>query len=190
MSGLNDVGTYSLAYKLANSIRFLIIIPVNLAVLPIFYKIIDEPGSKRFYARFTTYYTFVVIMAVLVTTLYSDVIVKVFARNKEYWDSIKVIPILAGAVLFGMLKDMALTGLQIKRKTKPIAITIISLAILNLGLNMLLIPAYKSMGASFSTLVTQALFFIATYILSQKVYPIPYKLSRIIKMIFAVRLFI
>jgi O-antigen/teichoic acid export membrane protein len=183
MTGLNDVGTYSLGFKLANTIRFLIIIPINLAVLPIFYKIIDTPGSKRFYARFTTYYSFVTILAVLVMVLFADIIVKVFAQNKDYWDAWKVVPIIAFSVLFGMLKDMSLTGLNIIRNTKAIAIIMISLTILNLILNVILIPKYKSIGASLSTLVTQMLFSVIIYFTAQRAYFIPYELGRFFKML-------
>jgi O-antigen/teichoic acid export membrane protein len=183
MTGLNDVGTYSLGYKLANTIRFLIILPINLAVLPIFYKIIDAPGSKRFYARFTTYYSFITILAVLVMVLFSDIIVKIFAQNKDYWDAWKVVPIIAFSVLFGMLKDMALTGLQIKRNTKSIAIIMISLTALNLLMNILLIPKFRSIGASMSTLITQILFAVIIYLTAQKSYFIPYELGRLAKML-------
>jgi O-antigen/teichoic acid export membrane protein len=183
MTSLTDVGTYSLGFKLANTVRFLIIIPINLAVLPIFYKIIDTPGSKRFYARFTTYYSFITIMAVLVMVLFSDIIVRIFAQNKDYWDAGKVVPIIAFSVLFGMLKDMALTGLQIKRNTRSIAVIMISLTVLNLILNMVLIPYFKSIGASLSTLITQILFAVIIYLSAQKSYFIPYELGRLAKML-------
>ncbi len=179
LTGLDAVGTYSLGFKLANVIRFLLIIPINLAVLPIFYKIIGEPGNRDFYAKFTTYYSLVVVWAILGISLFADIVVFVFAKDQSYWDSILVVPILAFSTFFGMLKDMSLTGLNIKKKTGVISIIVIVLSAINLLLNIVLIPYLGIIGAAISTLTVQILYFVITYYYSQSYYNIPYELKRI-----------
>ena len=180
ITGLGEVGTYSLGFKLANTIRFLIIMPINMAVLPLFYKIIGEEGSKRFYARFTTYYTFLVGITVLGMSLFAEYVVKLFAQSSDYYSSYLVVPFLSFGILFGMLKDMSLTGLHIRRQTGNIAIITITMALLNLGLNILLIPRFKGVGASVATLIVQFLFFVIVLIVAQKRYHIPYEIRRIV----------
>jgi O-antigen/teichoic acid export membrane protein len=186
--GLDDVGTYTLSYKIANTIRFLLIIPVNLAVLPVFFRIMDDPDSKVFYARFTTYFSFVTIYAVLAMALFSETVVKLFADNSDYWGSIKLVPVLSVAIFFGMLKDMMMTGLHIRKKTKILATVIILLALFNVLLNYLLIPVLRDLGASYATLITQVLYFIILYFVAQKVINIPYELGRIAKLLILILL--
>jgi O-antigen/teichoic acid export membrane protein len=48
MTGLNDVGTYSLGYKLANTIRFLIIIPITLLCFQFSIKLSIHQEVKDF----------------------------------------------------------------------------------------------------------------------------------------------
>ena len=181
--GLDDVGTYSLSYKISNTIRFLLIIPVNLAVLPVFFKIMDDPKSKVFYARFTTYFSFITLYAVLAISLFAEPVVTLFARKSEYWGSIPLIPVLSVAIFFGMLKDMMMTGLHIMKKTKILAVVIVSLAVFNIVMNYILIPIFRDLGASIATLVTQVLYFIILYIVAQKAIKIPYELGRISKIL-------
>jgi O-antigen/teichoic acid export membrane protein len=111
-------------------------------------------------------------------------IVKVFTASTKYWDAAKVIPFISFALFFGMLKDTSLIGLQIIKKTKIIGTTVFLVAILNLLLNILLIPRYNIMGASVATLLSQIIFFIVIFVYAQKHYFIPYEILKIAKMTF------
>jgi O-antigen/teichoic acid export membrane protein len=143
----------------------------------------DKEGNKRFYSKVMTYSGFVVLIVVLGISLFSLEIVKVFTSSQDYWRSSTLIPIISLSVFFGLLKDTSLIGLQITKRTKIIGVVILIIALLNLGLNILLIPEFNIMGAAFATLLAQIIFFIVIFIFAQKYYPIPYELWKLGKML-------
>ena len=181
---LSDVGIYALGYKMANTIKIFIITSVQLALSPIIYKMMADPDNKRFYSKIMTYFTFGVMICVLGMSFFGKEIIKFLARNRDYWDAYKVIPVISFAILFGMLKDTSLIGINLMKKTKILAIIIFLMSVLNIILNLILIPYFQAIGAAVATLITQFIFFLIIYRYSQKYYFIPYEISKIIKMIF------
>lgn len=181
---LSDVGEYSLGFKIANSIKVLVITSVQLAISPVIFKMMDQKGNKRLYSKIMTYFCFGVMIFVLGLSVFGKEIIKLLASsNKDYWSAYKVIPIISFAILFGMLKDTSLIGLNITKRTKIIAIVMTIISILNIILNIVLIPHFNSLGAAIATLISQAIFFVIIYRFAQKYYYIPYEISKIIKMI-------
>jgi O-antigen/teichoic acid export membrane protein len=183
MAGLQDVGVYSLGFKIANAVKLLVVTSIQLAISPMIFKMMDKEGNKRFYSKIMTYSGFVVMFVILAVSLFSIEIVKVFSSNIFYWRSHTVIPVISLSIFFGMLKDASVTGLQITKKTKVIGVVILMIALLNLGLNIAFIPVMNIMGAAVATLLSQIIFFIVILIYAQKHYPIPYELGKIGKLV-------
>jgi O-antigen/teichoic acid export membrane protein len=183
LGNLSEVGIYSLGFKMANTIKVFVVASVNLAISPIIFKMMDKPENKRFYSKIMTYFTFVVMICILGMSFFGKEIIKLLARNRDYWDAYKVIPIISFAILFGMLKDTSLIGINIMKKTKILAIIIFLMSITNIILNIIFIPYFQSIGAAFATLITQFIFFLIVYKYSQKYYYISFEIKKIIKMI-------
>ncbi len=183
LGGLSDVGIYSLGYKMANTIRVFVYTSVQLAVSPMIFKMMDQPGNKRFYSKIMTYMAFGVIFFVLGLSFYGREIIELLAQRKDYWDAYKVIPILSFALFFGILKDTALTGINIVKKTKILASIVVLMLVFNIILNFLLIPHLQYLGSAWAALATQVSFFLFVYRYSQKYYPIPYEFGKVIKVI-------
>lgn len=183
MAELQDVGIYSLGFRISNTIKIIVISSIQLAITPMLFKMIGKEGNQRFYSKIMTYFSFVVLLAVLAMSLFANEIVKVFSNNSGYWTAALIIPVISLALFFGMLKDTALIALHIKKKTKVIGIVILFIALLNLALNILLIPRYTILGASAATLFSQIVFFVVIYNFAQKAYFIPYEIWKISKMV-------
>ncbi len=184
LADMADVGVYSLGFKVANTLRVFLIASVNLALQPIIFKMMDEPGNKRFYAKVMTYFTFGLMFFVLFFSLYAPEIIKVISKqNMQYWNAWKLVPVLSFSMLFSMLRDVSYTGLNITKKTKIIALLVISAAILNILLNLLFIPVWGFYGASVATAISQVIYFVAVYFVAQRFYSIPYEIKKIILMI-------
>jgi len=184
LAELPDVGVYSLGFRISNTIKILIISSVQLAITPMLFKMIGKEGNQRFYSKIMTYFSFIVIIAVLAMSVFASEIVKVISSDSGYWRASLIVPVISFALFFGMLKDTALIGLHIMKKTKVIGIVILIIALFNLLLNILLIPRYSILGASAATLFSQIIFFLVIYIFAQKHYYIPYELLKIAKMTF------
>jgi len=185
LSNMADVGVYSLGFKIANTIRVFLITSVNLALQPMIFKMMDDPGNKRFYSKVMTYFTFGLMFFVLFFALFSSEIVKILSTRTQYWEAYKIVPILSLSMLFSMLRDVAYTGLNITKKTKLIALLIISAALINVALNLLFIPTWNFLGAAYATTLSQILFFGFVYYFAQRFYPIPYEWKKILLMITA-----
>lgn len=184
ISDLEQVGIYSLGFKVANTLRVFIITSVNLALQPIVFKMMDQPGSSRFYSKVMTYFTFGLMFFVLFFSLYSPEIIKILSKkNMQFWAAYQIVPMLSFSMLFGMLRDVSFTGLNITKKTKIIALLIIGAAVFNILLNLLLIPNFGFYGASVATTVSQLAYFSVVYIIAQKKYPIPYEIGKVVLMV-------
>jgi len=182
LADLSNVGLYSAGYKIASAIAF-IISAGQLAVTPMIYKKINDPDSKRFYSKIMTYFTYIVMIMVIGLSIFGKEVIKVLSQNSDYWDSFKIIPIISFSIVFSMLGYIAITGLTIIKKTNIIATITIIISIINLGLNLLFIPFFQSIGAATATLLTQLIYYISIYYYAQKYYYIPYEMNKVVKMI-------
>ncbi|MBP7849519.1 MAG: oligosaccharide flippase family protein [Lentimicrobiaceae bacterium] len=182
-STMDDLGVYQFGYKIANTLQVLVVSSAGMALTPLKFMKMNDPDAKRFYSKILTYSAFVLMFLVLFVTLFGFEIVKVLAKNKEFWPSSLIIPVVSFGIFFGMLKDNALIGLQIIKKTKVISLILMLIASFSLLLNWIIIPTYGSEGAAWVFLASQIVFFIASYLSSQKVYPVPYESKKLLMLI-------
>ena len=180
---LYQVGIYNLGFRIANTLRVFIITSVQLALQPIIFRMIDSPNAKRFYSKVMTYFTYGLMFFVLFISLFGKEIVKVLSRNISYWEASNVIPVLCFAILFTMLRDVSLTGINLTKRTTVTAMVVMVVACVNIALNLLLIPVFQYMGAAFAALISQALYFGMIYFFSQKYFRIPYELNKVALMV-------
>ena len=171
LATMDDVGIYSAGYKIANTL-LLIFGAMQMALTPMFYQRMDDPNRLRFYSKIITYSIYIGMILTLGISFFGLEIIKVLSRNPDYWMANNVIPILSYALLFGMIRYYISNFLTIAKRTKEMAFITIFVAILNLGLNLLLIPRYNYMGAAFTTLFAQMIYY------GQKYYYIPYEIRK------------
>ncbi len=180
---LANVGLYSYGFKLANTLNVFVITSVNFAIQPMIFRMMNDPGNKRFYARLLTYYTYGTMIIALIMMVFGLEITKLFARRTEYFDAWYIFPFIIYSIIFGMMKDVATTGLSITKKTKIIAFTVVVTAVLNLMLNIVLIHWFGNQGAAISKMLSMIVFFVLTLYFAQKAYSIPYELKRVLLML-------
>jgi O-antigen/teichoic acid export membrane protein len=102
----------------------------------------------------------------------------VLSKNPDYWLANNAIPVLSFALLFGMIRHYIAQFLSIAKKTRQIALITVFVAIINLLLNLLLIPRYSYMGAAFATLFAQFIFLLFMFHFGQKYYFVPYEIRK------------
>jgi len=183
LGNMADVGLYSYGFKLANTLNVFLITSVNFAIQPMIYRMMNAPDNKRFYAKLMTYYTYGTVIFGLGMMIFGMEIAKLFAKRVEYFDAWFIFPFIIYSIIFGMMKDVATTGLSISKKTRTIAITVIVTAVINLILNNVLIRVLGIQGAALSKLISMFVFFALTLYYAQKMYPIPYEMRRIAKIL-------
>ena len=182
MSGLQEVGFYSLGFKISSILKVFIITSVSLALTPMIFKKMNDDDSHRFYKKSMTYYGFGIMLCIMGISLFGKEVLKIFTGSKLYWSSFAVIPVLSLGMYFVALRDIVTIGLRIKKKTSRITLMTVIVSVLNLILNFLLIPILGAEGAALASLFSQLVFFSGLFYFSNKVYPIEFEWRKIILM--------
>ncbi len=183
-SQLDEVAVYGIGYKFGMVIQFLIVWPFQLAWPALAFSISDRPGHKSTYARVLTYLVAVLAASVVGLSVFSRVVVP-FVVGEGYTEAYKVVPLVSLGYAFTGVFFCLNPGVHIAGKTRYFPMLSGITALINIGLNFLLIPHYGMMGAAAATAV--AFLFSATgaWFLAQRFYPIEYEYRRLFKVVLA-----
>jgi O-antigen/teichoic acid export membrane protein len=180
LSNLSEVGLYSLGYKFSNVVKIFIIDSFFLGLPIIGWQVVKNDDKPReFFSKIFTYFVFASLWIALFIAVYSKGIIHLFALNRDYWDAHLVIPyLLFGVILLGMAYFMFFI-LQIPKKTKNISLIFTISAMVNIVLNIIIIPRYGMMGAAYVTIISNLIAALLSYLQAQKFYRIQYELRRL-----------
>ncbi|KPK02989.1 MAG: hypothetical protein AMK71_00305 [Nitrospira bacterium SG8_35_4] len=180
-STLSVVGTYSIGYKLGFAVNVIVVTPFLLFWSAYMYEIAKEKNAKELFSKILEYVAFMLIIVVFGLSVIIGDVVKLLLAS-EYWGSASVVPLIALTYLFWGLNCYFYLGINITKKTKYRSYSVTCGALIALILNYLLIPLYGALGAAGSTALAYLLMTAMNYYFSQRLYPIQYKFSRIVKM--------
>ncbi|MHB2155799.1 oligosaccharide flippase family protein [Calditrichota bacterium GD2] len=183
LSTMGEVGVYSFGFKISNSLKVFLGQSIIWALTPIMYKVMKDASARQFYSKTLNYFTFLLTLAVLIISLFSREIIELIAMDPEYYRAYQIVPIVAYAILFDLLKNVSAIGINIAKKTRTTAIIITFVALFNIGLNFILIPHYQAVGAGIATLISQFIAFAAITWFGQKYFTIPYEYGKLSLMI-------
>jgi O-antigen/teichoic acid export membrane protein len=113
----------------------------------------------------------------LVLTLFAPDILRLLTTEPFYSGAVTVI-YLVPAILLGNMYIFA-PGISIAKKTHFFIWINVGGAIVNIGLNYVLIPRIGIVGAGLATLLGYSAVFTAHMVLSQRFYPVPHQWCRI-----------
>lgn len=179
MALLKDVAIYSLAYKISSVLKLVIVDSIKMAITPIALQKMNSPDNKRFYSKALLYSSYVLMIGIIGISVFSYEAIKVISRSTQFWGAFIVVPLLSLSVFFHNLREISTYGLIIKKKTNIIGVIVVVSSILNILLNILLIPRWNIIGAAFATIITQFIYLGICYYFSQKEYFIPYEKSKV-----------
>lgn len=143
------VGIYGTLYTVS-SISLLVWGAINSSFIPYLYENIDKEntGVKRYSLMLMGSYA---IIAVLLTFIAPE-IVRILA-TEEYYESIYIMPPIAGGVFLTCVSNMYSNVLIYYKKTNYIMYSAVTAAIVNVVLNFIFIARYGYMAAAYTTLV-------------------------------------
>jgi len=187
LSTSTELGLYSLGYKFGMVVQVLIVAPFILAWAPFLWSTAKAKNAKEIYSSVLTYFVVAAMVVALVLSVLSKEVLEVMAAP-TFYGAYKVIPLIAVSyVLYGCYQILAI-GITLEKKTKYLALIVGVGAVVNLGLNYLLIPSYGMMGAAVATVISYVLLPIGSYFVSKRYYPIKYEWSRVAKIFLAAAL--
>ena len=166
--GVEEVGVYTIGMQLS-SILAILIGPIQNSLFPKFLELYRNDYQK--YYNFYKLTNTIITQFYLIITLISIIVVKYtfkYVYSSQYDGAILIYSILAFSVFIKANGSLQTSHMTIKNITKKSFYKTLVSLILNIILNILLIPKYGINGAAIATLITQfiALFLIDFFIKS------------------------
>jgi O-antigen/teichoic acid export membrane protein len=178
-STLTDVGLYALGYRFGSALDTLLVSPFMLAWHPYIYSIQDQPDHRDVCARVLEYYTFAAACLVLLLALFGGDVIRLIA-DPSYVGARHVIFWIGFGVLFRGMTFLSATGMNlVKRNEWSVVVYGVGL-LANLLLLRLFVPMAGMMGAAAAVLLTYAIVNGGFWLVSQRMYPIPFRPGKIV----------
>lgn len=176
---LAQTAGYAVAYSLGGILNVVILAPFTLAWPSAAYTIAKRDDAPRIFRLVFLWYSNVLLFAAFGLSLVSTIILDLFFPS-TYRSAAAIIPVIALSTMFYGVYNIFAVGTAIKRKTWFVVVFTSTSALVNVGLNLVLIPHYGAMGAAMSTLLAYAFLSMIAYIVNQRIYPIPFEISTFI----------
>jgi O-antigen/teichoic acid export membrane protein len=173
--GSEEVALYDLGYRVAGVLNMFIIMPFTLTLLPSAYKMYGKEGDKRYYSKLLTYFTFILVWGGLALSLFAEELIQLFALNKDYWPSYKVVPLVIFGYIFSGMRLVAVLGQFLTRNLKSLIPLSLSAAFVNIVLNFVFIPIYGLIAAAYTTLLSFLFLYLLSLQISDRYYHIPFE---------------
>ena len=181
-TGLDSVGYYAIGSQLASIIKVLIN-SFSKSFSPFFFSLANKKGSaqknlivKRFYEV-----AFIIMFFGLCTITFSEELIKLLTTEK-FDAAMYVIPIYVFYHLFSVIGFISVPQIMFAEKMIYLLPHTIVSIIINIVLNIALIPSYGAVGAALATAISQLCTSIVIYYLAQKAYYLPLSLSKTLKL--------
>ncbi|HLW30874.1 MAG TPA: oligosaccharide flippase family protein [Aequorivita sp.] len=173
-----EVGLYSACYKLGMFMT-IFVMAFRLGIEPFFFNHSSSKNAKNTYAAITKYFTLFGCLILLVVVVYIDIFKRILIPNSQYWEALKIVPLILLANLFLGIYHNLSVWYKITDRTKFGAYISVFAAVVTLGLNFLLIPYISYMGSAIATLAAYGSMMVLSYLYGRKYYNVPYEVKKL-----------
>jgi O-antigen/teichoic acid export membrane protein len=176
--GQAENGIYSLAVRISSVIIFAMT-AFQLAWPAFAYSIKDDGEAKRTYSYVLTYLLFITCWLSLALGVLAPWIVRILATD-QFHRSAEAVPVLCFATAAYSGYSVLAIGIGRMRQTQFNWVVSGAAALVNVALNIVLIPRYGMMGAAVATLAAYLALFVGMWLRSRRIYPVPYQWRRLL----------
>jgi O-antigen/teichoic acid export membrane protein len=191
-SGLDAVGTYSVAAQIGQGINNLILGPFGSIWSVVVYEVASSSDARRTYVSVFRYFVLGLSLVMLAASIFARPAIALIAPP-EYGKSADLVPIICLAYLFYSLHEHFKVPALLAKKTVALLPVFLAAAITNVGLNLFLIPRYGATGAAFVSVITFFVFSGSGLLLYRRIdayqYPLVFCASVILGMVGSYGLF-
>ncbi|GAB4136342.1 MAG: oligosaccharide flippase family protein [Ignavibacteriales bacterium] len=191
MTNESTLGTYRANYKLG-ILMMLFVSMFNYAWQPFFLNNAKEKEAKELFSKVFTLFMITGSFIWIILSLFIDNLASIQIYHgksiigKDYLSGIFIVPVILLAYLFyGMYVNFT-AGIYIEEKTKIFPVVTGSGAIVNVVVNIFLIPYYGIMGAAIATLASYVVMAVGLFFYSQKYYKINYEFYKVFSILFLI----
>jgi len=176
LGSLAQTASYTIAYSLGGVLGVLVISPFLLAWPTAMYAILKREDAPKVFQLVFRWYSIVLLFATFALSLLGRGVLDILFPP-AYRSAAPVISTIALSTMFYGVYNIFLIGISVRRKTWFAVVFTTLAALINVGLNFMLIPFYGSMGAALSTLIAYLVLALIAYIVNQRFYPIPFEMG-------------
>ncbi len=184
--GSRFVGYYDPAYLLGQSVPFLLASVIGFALTPTLSKMFDE-GDIREVVKTLSFMLksllVITIPFIFGSVLLSKPVLILLSTEEIATNSYRLVPLVALGLMFYGIKIILSQTFILEKKTKMLGATYTFSALVNITLNLVLIPYIGIMGAAISTAVSYFVDVIVVYRWTRKGIIPTFDINAIVKMI-------
>ena len=178
-----DVGLYSIANIMSQPLT-LLNGAIKMSYPPLILGIYeaetsrDKPKTKNFSTQIWYFYLITAISLGVFLSVFSVDLLKLIT-TPAYVMGALAMPFVIFSSLATQSVEIVSVGMSFKERSGIFAVLFTISALINIGMNFLLVPRYGFVGAAMATLVSSLAYFLLTYIVSQKLFFVQRKEMRL-----------
>jgi O-antigen/teichoic acid export membrane protein len=181
LAGLAEAGLYALAVKFSQVVT-VIVRGFQLAWPPLAYSIRDDDEARRIYAVTVTWFLAGCAFVVTGMWLLARWVVRALAAP-EFFESYEAIGLITTAVTLYALSQVLVVILGRTGRTEFNIPATVAALIVNVGLNLALVPPLGIAGAGIALVASYAVVVATMYGFTQRLFPVPYEWGRLLRVV-------
>ncbi|MGZ8666438.1 MAG: lipopolysaccharide biosynthesis protein [Solirubrobacterales bacterium] len=182
-AGLAEAGLYSLAVKFGQGVN-VFVRGFQLAWPPLAYSIRDDGEARRAYSVVVTLFTAGCAFAVTAMWLLARWIVRALAAP-DFFGSFEAVGLVTTGVTLYALYMVLVVILGRTGRTEFNLPATIAATIVNVGLNLALVPSMGIVGAGLALVASYLVVLALMYGFTQRLFPVPYEWGRLARVVLA-----
>lgn len=175
----SETGMYAACYKLGMFMT-LFATAFRMGIEPFFFSHAGTENPQKAYAQITNYFVILGSIILLAVIVFADVLKLMFIQNQDYWEAMKVVPLILLAGFFLGIYHNLSVWYKVTDKTRYGALISVAGAIITIGINFLFIPTIGYMASAIATLLAYGTMMVLSYYLGKSRYPVPYNFRKIL----------
>ena len=187
-NGTAAAGQYNAGYNLANRSLEILFVWISMAATPIAVTLMEREGvegSQKVMKDYGASLLWIAMPAATGIALVSKEFGFILGENVRA-EAVTIMPLIAFAgVLNGLISYYAQRAFMLSGKTSMFMWAMVPPVMLNIGLNIWLIPIHGLMGAVYATVISYGLGFVLAIIVGRRFYPLPIPVRAVLEIGFA-----
>jgi O-antigen/teichoic acid export membrane protein len=171
LSTLSDVGVYSLGYKFGFMLNYLFVSPFIMMWQPKMFEIEKKPNAPEVYSSVLTYFVLVMALGATLLSIFIKDALTLMA-DPAYHAGHAIVPFVAFAYLLNGVQFFFQLGMLLRGRTGYLGLNACAAGLISLLLYYFAIKWWGAMGAALATVMSYAVFALANYVLSQRLFVI------------------
>ncbi len=184
-AGADQLGIYHANYTISSTLFTLILSAVMRGVFPIIlsnFRQNTKEQTEQLLSQAVRYYLMISMPALFGLSALSKTLSRLFLDKAYFENGFVIIWVAAGMFFFG-LAEYSNKAWELNQKTKPLFFNSLISSVVNIAINLLLVPVYGYRVAAVSTALSYFIYLLLSLIRSRKILKIHFKLSSVTKIL-------